>query len=420
MSRATPATGPRGVLADAAGAPLSGMTWDHPRAYLALDAFAAGSGAPEVRWHRQPLSAFEARPVAELARSHDLMVIDHPGLGAAIEADALLPIEEIIGARELDAWLDSAIGSSARSYRLGGRTWAVPIDAAAQVAVRRRGAVVPVPARWEDVPEAAAGHRVALCLAGPHAMLTLLAMCSGEPPADRTRLLDPDAATAALGLLRTVYRMSDQEASLLDPIGVHEAIAAGADGPLWCPLVYGYVSYARGGEGRELAWSDAPGRRGRGPLSVLGGTGLAVSRRARGKADVRAWLTAYMRDDVQTGLVPRSGGQPAHRAVWTGRQDVDAAWGGFYSSTAATLEAAWVRPRLPGWITLQAEGSELVREAVVHGRPAHVAVDRINRDYAVLLRSAGSPYESPTSAESAESPTSAESDKSAEPAKELS
>ena len=65
---------------------LRGMTWDHPRGYRPLEAFAAHCPAAGVSWDRQSLAAFEAQPIAELARSYDLMVIDHPGLGAAIAA----------------------------------------------------------------------------------------------------------------------------------------------------------------------------------------------------------------------------------------------------------------------------------------------------------------------------------------------
>ncbi|GGJ40556.1 carbohydrate ABC transporter substrate-binding protein [Streptomyces brasiliensis] len=396
MTEAVPAADPR--PRDPGGAPLTGMTWDHPRGHRALDAFAQAFDAPAVDWHRQPLSAFEAHPVAELAREYDVMVIDHPGLGAAIEADALLPIEEVVDAGQLETWLAATVGRSAASYRMCDRTWAVPIDAAAQVAVHRRDARVPVPARWEEVPDVAAEYRVTLCLGGPHAMLTLLAMCvqespavgeAGQPvsaePAGVRQLLPQESAVAALELLRTVHRAGDRETSLLDPIQVHEAIAAGGPGPVWCPLAYGYVSYARPTTGHALAWADAPGRRGSGPLSVLGGTGLAVSRRAEGNPAVGAWLTAYLRDEVQTGLVPAAGGQAAHRGVWAGPH-TSSDRGGFYGSTVATLEAAWVRPRMPGWTGLQAEGSELVREAIVHGGSARSVVDRINRDFAALCR----------------------------------
>ena len=62
---------------------LRGLTWDHPRGYLVLDALAAAAdpGGPDqrgpdggdadagysVRWERQPLEDFESRPLRTLA-----------------------------------------------------------------------------------------------------------------------------------------------------------------------------------------------------------------------------------------------------------------------------------------------------------------------------------------------------------------
>lgn len=58
--------------------------------------------------------------------------------------------------------------------------------------------------------------------------------------------------------------------------------------------------------------------------------------------------------------------------------------GAFYGGTHATLGAAWVRPRVPGWIAPQDELSELTREAIVNDRAA--AIHKVNAAYAALLR----------------------------------
>jgi multiple sugar transport system substrate-binding protein len=357
------------------GVALRGMTWDHPRAYLALEAFEATRTAPSVAWDRQSLADFEAHPIDELAQRYDFMIVDHPGLGAAVGAGALAAYEDVFDQSELGRWVDGAIGASGASYRIGGRTWALPIDAAAQVAVRRPE--VPAVRRWEDALATAAEHRATLCLAGPHAGLMVLAMCSDKPAGDPDQLLDPHAAEEAVDLLSAIFRAGTRD--ILDPIGVHELLASG-EGATWCPLAYGYVSYAD-----RLAWSDAPSWCGERPLSVLGGTGLALSARSlAGSAErnaVHAWVSAFLADEVQSDLVPRSGGQPATRVVWESREP-------FYAETVATLEAAWVRPRLPGWIALQDHLSELVREAIVEGRDAATAVADVNHRYAALRRDA--------------------------------
>lgn len=385
---------------------LRGLTWDHPRGYRPLQAFAAHCPAAGVSWDRQPLAAFEAKPIAELARSYDLMIIDHPGLGAAIAAQAIQPLDQLVPAGLLAEWQAASVGPTWASYTVSsttgpsttgpgttgpsttesGQQWAVPIDAAAQVSVFRPDRLDAVPRDWAEVPALARRHRTALCLGGPHAFLTLLAMCASAGPADRDELLHPRDAAAALGILRAVWADADQEISTGDPVTVHEAMSAGS-GPAYCPLAYGYASYARPAAGRRaLAWADAPTFGSPRPGSVLGGTGLAVSAPRRpDPAEVLRFLTAFLAPDVQAGLVPAQGGQPALAAAWDSA-GVDRAWGRYYSSTRRSLDAAWVRPRADGWIALQDQASEWVRAVITGQASAHQATTLINASYRELTR----------------------------------
>ena len=164
---------------------------------------------------------------------------------------------------------------------------------------------------------------------------------------------------------------------------MHEALAAGT--VAYCPLAYGYASYARPAAGRRaLAWADAPTFGSARPGSVLGGTGLAVSAPRRpDPAEVLRFLTAFLAPDVQAGLVPAHGGQPAQAAAWDSAR-VDQAWGGYYSSTRRSLDAAWVRPRADGWIAVQDHASALVRAAITGQASAHEAITVINASYREL------------------------------------
>ncbi len=362
---------------------LRGLTWDHPRAYRPLQAFAAHHPEPAVGWDRQSLAGFEARPIATLAQSYDLMIIDHPGLGAALAASALQSLDQIVPADLLADWQAASVGPTWASYHLDGRPWAVPVDAATQVSVFRPDRLAAAPRDWAEVPTFARRHRTTLCLGGPHAFLTLLAMCA---PAGPGELLRPHQAASALGVLRGVWAVADQETSPGDPIAVHEALASD-DGPEYCPLAYGYASYAQPAAGRHaLAWADAPTFGSPRPGSVLGGTGLAVSAPRRpDPAEVRRFLTAFLAPDVQAGLVPAAGGQPAHAAAWASAA-VDQAWGRYYSRTRRSLDAAWVRPRADGWIALQERASALVRAAITGQVSAHEAINVLNADYRVLAR----------------------------------
>lgn len=400
---------------------LRGMAWDHPRAYQPLEAFAKEYPSPAVSWDRQSLADFEARPVTELARQYDVMIIDHPGLGAAIAAGAIQPLRRVVPREVMEEWKATSFVPTWDSYVVGGQPWALPVDAATQVSVYRPDLLPAAPRGWAEVPALARERRVALCLGGPHAFLAVLAMCApGEslPPTARDLLpasrdllpaardlLPADSAVTAIELLRAIWRVADKEVSAGDPIAVHEAMAASAD-LAYCPLAYGYASYARPAPGRHaLRWADAPrSLRADRPGTVLGGTGLAVSALsglAQSRSgnygsgisgsgnygpdtgEVLAFLTAFWTAEVQAGLVPAHAGQSAHVAAWDSPR-VDRDWGGYYSSTRRSLAAAWIRPRDDGWIGLQERAGVLVREAVTGAADAAAVVAAINGDYRML------------------------------------
>jgi multiple sugar transport system substrate-binding protein len=371
-----------------AGPALRGITWDHPRGYAALSELARldagadrshGAVPAPVSWDRQPLAGFEATPIADLAGEYDLLVVDHPGLGAA--TSALHPLDELFGPPELAAWGAAAVGCSYRSYWYAGHQWALPLDAAAQVCVVRPDLMDgrPPPATWPQVAALARETRVMLVLGGPHALLTLLAICAaqGLPPAAETGdgaaaggfaddAAARDAVLQALDLLADVWAHTDQAMAAGSPIDVLEAMAAGGE-TACAPLVYGYVTYSEPGRRpHPLAACDAPAWQPGGPPgSVLGGTGIAVSRRVTGQGIqiVRAHLRRLLAEPVQTRLVPLSGGQPSLRAAWES-DEVNSASGGFYRRTRATLDQAWVRPRFAGWIAFQDLGSAAVRNGL--------------------------------------------------------
>ena len=376
---------------------LRGMTWDHPRAYEPLIAYADEHPTPRVRWDRQSLEDFEAHPLDELAVRYDLIVMDHPGLGAAISAGAIRPLHDLVDVATLSRWQDASVARTWTSYTIDGLQWAVPIDAATQVSIRRPDLLDAAPTSWSEVVEVARTHRTALCLGGPHALLGVLAMqasavdaVDGNGPAD---LLEPDAALTAIELLRAVWLHADQQASVGNPIDVHEAMAT--RDIAYCPLAYGYASYAKPrASAQALRWTDAPrfGRAatpGARPGSVLGGTGLAVSARSGADDDeVTAFLCAFLEPAIQGEFVPLHGGQPANVAAWNSRA-VDEAWGGYYSGTRRSLDAAYIRPRLDGWIGLQDFASALVRDAITRGRGAAAAIDTINEGYRGLRATTG-------------------------------
>ena len=379
---------------------LTGLTWDHPRGYLVLDAL-AGTLEPDVsvRWRRQPLEGFESRPLRTLAGDFDLLVVDHPGLGEAVRDGALLPLDDLFGEQELAAWRTGSVGASYDSYVLDGRPWALPLDAAAQVAVARPDLMDARPASWEQARQAARDYQTTLCLGGPHALLMFSAICvaAGSPPAAASAGPGPAgtesaaadgpfvsevAATAALAVMADLLACADRELSQRNPIGVLDAMAS-SGGP-YCPLVYGYVTYQRPlagepGSSRLAAFGAPAGPGGIG--SVLGGTGLAITRSAVELGAAAALIRTLLSDQVQVGLYAELGGQSSARQAWE-HPGADAAGGGFYRATLATVEQAWVRPRFPGYPEFQAAASAVLREGLLAGEPHARLVRRVNELFA--------------------------------------
>jgi len=461
---------------------LRGLTWDHPRGYLVLDALAnALAPAVTVRWHRQPLADFESRPLRTLADDYDLLVIDHPGLGEAVRDGALRPLDDIAGSAELAQWRTAAIGASFASYTLAGRQWALPLDAAAQVSACRPDLMTDRPASWAQARQAVRSVRSTLCLGGPHALLMFSAICLAdgtrpasaaappEPaPPERTPArgafhpaasehgpgsgeFDPAASdhgpaasefdpaggehgppggegtptgggcvpaggefvpaaagVAALEVMADLLAHADRDLSPADPIDVLNAMAA-PDGPAYCPLVYGYLTYQRPatpgrGDGvrtrrrpaarwadpalpHRLAAFDAPAGPG-GIGSVLGGTGLAVTRSCAGKgatAAAAAQLGLLISEPVQTRVFAQLGGQSATRRAWHD-PIVDRASGGFYRATRASVERAWVRPRFPGYPAFQLAASAVLRDGLLAGEPHGALVGKVNELFARAFR----------------------------------
>jgi multiple sugar transport system substrate-binding protein len=346
---------------------FSGLTWDHPRGFDALAEAArrvsAGRAAPLITWDKQPLEGFESAPITDLTARYDLVVLDHPHIGEAVEAECLRPVDDLFGPAQIADWRARTVGPAFRSYTWEGRQWALPLDVATQVMARRPDRIAAPPADWEDLEALAAEQPVALSLGGPHAFLTLISMAAAEGAVVGGEAMLPDAvALPALARLMRLAARAPAGSATLNPIGLLEAMARGDDIAL-IPLVFGYVTYARAGAARHrLAFSDsiaAPGGRG----GVLGGTGIAVSRRCAPSPALLAHVADLMSEATQTRLFPDFGGQPSARAAWTS-PEVNAAWGGFYRDTLRTAETALLRPRFDGFPAFTNAASRYLREAL--------------------------------------------------------
>jgi multiple sugar transport system substrate-binding protein len=347
---------------------LRGINWGHRRAVGPLAgttaAFREEHPDIEIAWSQRSLSGFEFDPVPDLAEKFDLIVLDHPFCGDIAATGSLLPLDGLSGLEE-----EAFVGPSLVSYRYEGRIWALPIDAACQVAVSRPDLLAildaPAPSTWDEA--LALGRRarrlglsLAIAFKGVHGLMTFFTLCAnfgrpcGADPAEP--LFAAEVAAAALDAMDELLACCPAETLDWDSIALHEMMIAD-DRLVFCPAVYCYATYAEADLARPLGFHPLAGLRGSAG-STLGGTGLGISRHCGNAEAALAYAAYLLRPETQIAFADHHG-QPARLEAWTSSA-ADARFGGTFSATRATMEATWIRPRYPGYPRFQSRAGDQV------------------------------------------------------------
>lgn len=374
---------------------LRGITWDHRRAIdplaATLPAFRRRHPDIEISWQARSLHGFEFTPVTELARDFDLIILDHPFCGAIAQSKCLIALDDLLGGQDA-----SFLGPSLASYRYDGHIWALPVDAACQVAVSRPDLMAElgeiVPRNWADMSalgRAAArrGMKLAIAFKGVHSLMTFFTLCAniGDPCATDTSapFVDRDTAREALGAMRQLAEMCPAQALDWNSIALHDAMVA-SDDLVYCPAVYCYATYAEAGLRRPLEFHDLPGLASADPRgSTIGGTGLGISANCTEPGAALSYARFLLEPGTQAAFASHHG-QPARTEAWDS-PETDARFGNCFSATRKTMEGCWIRPRYDGYLAFQARGGELV-ESHLRG---DVDEDTLLTSLADLQRSSG-------------------------------
>ena len=214
-------------MTSAAIVQLKGMTWDHPRGYAGLEAASAlyaQSNGVAVDWDRRSLQAFADEPIEGLAERYDLVVLDHPHVGLIAETGSLTPLP-----MPEDAAIAS-LGGSLESYVWKGELWALPVDAACQMAVRRLDIPTPVLPSWQAVFDAVPGdYKMVTPLMPVDAFDMMMTLVAGRGedklPFSPECFTSDENGQLALDILKALYRLGPSEAVRWEP---HRC--AGSDG----------------------------------------------------------------------------------------------------------------------------------------------------------------------------------------------
>ncbi len=368
---------------------LTGITWNHTRGYLPMVATAQRFSElhPEVSitWQKRSLQQFADAPLADLAARFDMMVIDHPSMGEAAHAELLLKLDEHLPPEFLADQAANSVGQSHTSYNYEGHQYALAIDAATPVSGWRPDLLARVgaetPKTWDDLLALARRGLVTVPAIPIDSLMNLFMLANAlgaEPFTMQGEVIAAPQGIVALKMLRELVQLSAPGSLERNPIKTWQLLAD-SDSVAYCPFAYGYSNYARRGYGEHVLHNGGlVSFEGKPLRSTLGGAGLAISRSCKHLETALAYAEFTASGLTQRTLYVESGGQPGHRSAWQSAE-VNAHTHGFFANTLLTLDAAWVRPRWPGFIGFQDAASNLVHHYLVHGGEESQVLESLNQ-----------------------------------------
>ena len=375
---------------------LRGVTWGHTRGLLPMVATAQRHRElhPEIHitWEVRSLQDFADFSVPDLAARYDLIVLDHPWMGAVHQEGTLLALDTVLDADFLADQEAHSVGASFESYTYGGHLYGLPTDAATPVAALRRDLFdrhsLDVPETWDDVVELAETGLVGVPGIPIDTLMAFYMRCTtvGAGPFDGLEwVVDDEVAVAALADIAALWAACGERVLSWNPIGLYEAMTNG-DQVAYSPFAYGYTNYSRTGyAAHRLDFVDMVTLGDHGTLrSTLGGAGVAISAQTSHVEEACRYATFIAQPETQRGLYTAAGGQPGHRAAWLD-EEANRITGDFFANTLAAHDRAFLRPRFPGYIDFQDRAAEIVHHQVVHGGDSTAVVRELRRLAAVAL-----------------------------------
>lgn len=366
---------------------LRGLAWDHRRCWGPLDAsvgpYRATNPGLEIEWDRRSLYEFGEGALGPVLDTYDLVVFDHPFIGDIAHGELMVPFDDYLSAEQVRFFQHDSVGASWRSYARNGRQWALPIDAACQVASYRPDLLErygPVPRTHEKVVELGRlarkdGKWLGLPLVPTDAMCLLLTL--GNPQEDGEQFIAREMVEQAVAQLRQLAALSHPNSSKWNPIRCYDHMIA-HDDVVYVPFAFGYVNYAAKTDRPYLRFADVPTPGAAGAL--LGGAGIGVSARSKHKRAAIDYALFLCSPGYQRGDYVKAGGQPGSLAAWKDA-GVNELSGDFFSSTLRTIASSYLRPTHPGFIAFFRECAPHAAAAIAGNLSAAELADRVNRLY---------------------------------------
>lgn len=368
---------------------LTGITWDHPRGYEALIASSAlyeKLFGVKVKWQKRSLTHFGDQALAELADMFDLLIIDHPHIGAAYSKKCLVPFEDILPAAILNELLEESAGPSYSSYNYKGKQWALAVDAAMQCSANRPDLLneLPVPKNWTEVFELTdllrkKNLQVAMALCPTDCLcsfLTLTAQLGSPVQEGNEMLVSRKIGLQSLELMRRMRDNFHKNSLNWNPVQLYDHMST-HDDIVYSPLAFCYTNYSRDGfRKNKLSYNNAPGINN----AVLGGAGIAVSAICKYPVEAARYAAWVCSAAIQNTVYVSQQGQPGNIVAW--KNDFpNRLTHNFFINTVETLTNAFVRPRYDGWTPYQKYLGETLHKYLKEDAEPALVLDHLQEVY---------------------------------------
>ena len=375
---------------------LKGITWNHSRGFTSIVACAQRFSElyPEIDivWEKRSLQAFADKPINELAKRYDFLIIDHPWTGFAARTEVILPLNHFLSIEYLEDQAKNSVGKSHESYAFNGKQWALAIDAATPVAASRPDLFQKngwkFPETYNDLIELSKTGTVAIPGIPQDTSMSFYMICStlGEDVCtSEKQVISEKTGIKALELLRALGKNIRKESYDWNPINVYEAMTL-TDDYAYSPFAYGYTNYSREGYARKLLkFHDMVAIDNQKLITTLGGTGLAISANSKHKETAGKFVEYVGSEATQKGIFFDNGGQPGHRKAWTNKR-TNSVTSNFFKDTLPALDRAFLRPRYHGHMYFQDRAGAPVREYMMKGGNEKSLLNHLNEIYQQSLK----------------------------------
>jgi multiple sugar transport system substrate-binding protein len=372
---------------------LRGLAWDHRRCWGPLEASAsvwrASHPSVQITWDRRSLHAFGEAPLEAVLGNYDLVIYDHPFVGEIAEGALMVPFDDHLSAEERTFFEQDSVGKSWQSYQRNGRQWALPIDAACQVASYRTDLLArigAVPTNHQEVlalgrAARTEGRWIGLPLVPTDAMCLILTFTN--PSAEGESFVERAAVERAVGELRELAELAHPLSTGWNPILCYDRMVTDDD-VVYVPFAFGSVNYAARTNGRRLAFADIPRTDAAGAL--LGGAGIGIGAQSPNREAAIAYARHLCSPEVQRTIYVEAGGQPGSLQAWRD-PDVNAATGGFFADTLKTIQASYLRPTHAGFLAFFRDCAPRAAAAIAGELSANEFFSFLDRRYRESLGS---------------------------------